>query len=616
MIRYHPWGDQRSRRGRSTGVMTISPSTRVAAARAGRALRTVASVALVLSAAIPASAQAGPPAQLSQLLPPDASGRIEQRLREAPSPPPSGAPPSLQVEPPPIEKAPESAANIPLTIQSVQLIGVTAYRTEELEQYWKDKVGKPGTLGDLFAIASEITARYRNDGYVLSRAVVPAQEIEGGKVQIRVVEGYVARVVFEGDDTRPDILRETGDAITSARPVRVSDLERYLLLLGDLPGVTVSSVLKPSTEETGGADLIIKIDRDLMQSFATLDSRGTRYVGPLQATYGTRVNSPFGLGDQTFVRMITTPALPNELIAFDLNNQQNLDGEGTTLGLQLNYAEAHPGFTLEELNLTSDASTIAVVLARPVIRSRAQNLRLSLTFAVNEYKTEANPVTVGVFPILHDNLRSLRLSAVWDSLDEYHGANLLGIQLSQGLDILGASRPGSPYLSNPLGHSDYTKFNFDASRLQSLGWEGWSFLSAATAQIALTPLLSSEQFGLGGSQFLRAYDPSDLVGDSGIGAKFELQYGEQPKTWYLKDYQAYTYFDIGRVQNLVQQPGVKSDDAGISIGVGSRFTLTDWASGYVEVSQPVMRGVPTEDTYTFAPHTHRPRIFFALISKF
>ncbi|MEJ0068472.1 MAG: hypothetical protein WDO24_06815 [Pseudomonadota bacterium] len=58
-------------------------------------------------------------------------------------------------------------------------------------------------------------------------------------------------------------------------------------------------------------------------------------------------------------------------------------------------------------------------------------------------------------------------------------------------------------------------------------------------------------------------------------------------------------------------PGEKSSDAGISIGVGSRFTLNEWSNGYIEVGQPIMRGVTTEGT-----HDHFPRLFFALIAKF
>lgn len=577
-------------------------------------------IALALLAALLAGGP-GLAAQLSQLppdvrLPPDATGRIQQRLREAPTPPPEPPPPSLQVEPPPVEEAPASAADIPLTIESVSLVGATVYKREELEQYWKDRLGKPGKLGDLFDIASAITARYRNDGYVLSRAVVPAQEIENGKVELRVIEGYVAHVIFKGSDDRPDILRATGEHITDVRPVRVSDLERYLLLLNDLPGATVTSVLQPATDQTGGADLVITVEKDIYQNFTTVDDRGTRYVGPVQYTLGTRINSVFGWGDQTFIRGITTPLYPNELMAFDFINQQSLDEEGTTLALQLNFAEAHPGYSLSPFKLTSDASTIAFVLAHPFIRSRTENLRFNVQAVANEYHTTSDSPAgdgsggSGSTTLLRDSIRSLRVGLLYDSIDKYQGANLAGLQFSQGLPILGASHPGATFLSRASGRPDYNKLNFDVSRAQSLA-EHWTLINAITAQKAFTSLLSSEQLGLGGSTFLRSYDPSDLVGDTGIAAKFELQYSNQPNEWYLKNYDLYSYFDIGKVQNRVVGPGDKASDSGISIGLGSRFTLTEWSNGYLELSQPIMRGVPTQGI-----HDHHPRIFFALIAKF
>jgi hemolysin activation/secretion protein len=552
-------------------------------------------------------------AQLPQGVPPDVGGRLDQRFREAPLPPPSTPPPSLEVEQPPAEQAPDSAANIPLKFESVTLVGMTVYTHGELDEYWRDRIGKQGTLGDLFAIAGAITSRYRNDGYVLSRAVVPAQEIEDGRVTIRVIEGYVDKVVFEGDDDRPGLLRGYGEAITQARPVRVADLERYLLLIGDQPGATISSVLRPSTDQTGAADLIIKVDREVMQNFATLDDRGTRFVGPLQATIGTRLNSLFGLADQTFLRAISTPIYPDELMAFDVNNLIVLDSEGTTLGTTLNYARAHPGYTLRtpvDLNITSQAETIGFTLTRPIIRSRIENLRVTLQTVANNYKTTSTNFDDSL--LLRDKIRSLRLGAIWETVDTWRGANAIGLQASQGLDILGATPSGSEKLSRAAGRSDYTKVTLEASRLQSLGGN-WTFNTAATSQYGFTPLLASEQLGLGGSQYLRAYDPSDIVGDSGVAAKFELQYGESVKQWYLQDYQLYSYFDVGGVWNHKNQPADKTPDAAIAIGFGSRFSLGEWSSGYVEVSQPLMRSVPTQGTND---HNHQPRIFFALIAKF
>jgi hemolysin activation/secretion protein len=162
------------------------------------------------------------------------------------------------------------------------------------------------------------------------------------------------------------------------------------------------------------------------------------------------------------------------------------------------------------------------------------------------------------------------------------------------------------------GRSDYWKVTLEASRLQSLGG-AWTFNSAVTSQYAFTPLLASEQLGLGGSQYLRSYDPSDIVGDSGVGSKFELQYNQSPKAWYLQDYQLYGYFDIGGVWNSKPQAADKTPDAGISLGFGSRFSIGEWASGYLEISQPIMRSVPTQGAND---HNHQPRIFFALIAKF
>ncbi|MBV8166385.1 MAG: ShlB/FhaC/HecB family hemolysin secretion/activation protein [Alphaproteobacteria bacterium] len=558
------------------------------------------------------------PEQRAQLPPgtltPDVGGRLDQRFREAPVPSPATPAPSLEVEQPPPEQAPDSAGSIPLQLESVTLVGMTVYAAGELEAYWKDRIGKPGTLGDLFAIASAITTRYRNDGYVLSRAVVPAQEIEGGRVTIRVIEGYVDKVVFEGDDDRPGLLRGYGEAITAARPVRVSDLERYLLLINDQPGATASAVLRPSTDQTGAADLIIKVDREVMQNFATIDNRGTRFVGPLQATAGTRLNSLFGLADQTFFRAISTPVFPDELMAFDANNLMVLDSEGTTLGTMLNYARAHPGFTLRtptDLDITSQAQTIGFNISRPIIRSRIENLRFNVQAVANDYKTTSAKVAgeTGDGLLLRDKIRSLRAGAVYENVDTWRGANAVGFVVSHGFDILGATASGTDKLSRASGRSDYTKVTLEASRLQSLGGS-WTFNAAFTSQYAFTPLLSSEQLGLGGSQYLRAYDPSDIVGDMGIGSKFELQYSESVKQWYLQDYQLYTYFDIGGVWNRKDQPGDRTPDAAISLGFGSRFSLGEWSSGYVEVSQPVMRNVPTESNH------YRPRVFFAVIAKF
>ena len=43
-----------------------------------------------------------------------------------------------------------------------------------------------------------MTKAYREAGYVLSRAIVPAQKISGGSIHIAVVEGFIDQVTVQG----------------------------------------------------------------------------------------------------------------------------------------------------------------------------------------------------------------------------------------------------------------------------------------------------------------------------------------------------------------------------------------------------------------------------------
>ena len=95
-------------------------------------------------------------------------------------------------------------------------------------------------------IAARITARYSEDGYLLSKAVVPAQEVELGVLRIRVIEGHLENIIFEGRVDGPTALLETyARKITESQPLRSDVLERYILLMNDLPGLSAERRLVP-----------------------------------------------------------------------------------------------------------------------------------------------------------------------------------------------------------------------------------------------------------------------------------------------------------------------------------------------------------------------------------
>lgn len=125
-------------------------------------------------------------------------GQIEKQFREPPKP---RATPQPIMEPPaPAQQAPVKADAVHFTLKQVLIEGATVYPEPALRPYFAGLLGREITLLEVYALANELTAHYRNDGYILSQIIVPEQKIilEEGIVRLRVIEGFVDQVRIEG----------------------------------------------------------------------------------------------------------------------------------------------------------------------------------------------------------------------------------------------------------------------------------------------------------------------------------------------------------------------------------------------------------------------------------
>ena len=118
---------------------------------------------------------------------------------------------------------------------------------------------------------------------------------------------------------------------------------------------------------------------------------------------------------------------------------------------------------------------------------------------------------------------------------------------------------------------------------------------AAAGQYAFDPLLSSEEFGLGGPEFLRAFDPSEQVGDHGLAGRLELQFLVDVGEPFLDVAQLYGFGDVGRIWNRDAAACEVERMTLASAGAGVRFNFTEWLSGGVEVAVPLKGQVQAEE---------------------
>ena len=513
-------------------------------------------------------------------IPPRAEpGQIERYLQEPAAPQIPRKGPDLNGD---FRVPPDEGEEMSLVLGSVVVEGSTVYSDEELASLYEDRLGQKIALAEVFGIADAITAKYRNDGYILSRAILPPQTIEDGAVTIRIVEGYIDEVRIEGE-VRGDraLLDAYAAKIMRSRPLSVAHLERYLLLIDDLPGISSEAVLNPAEDTPGAADLVILVEEDATDGFVRLDNRGTKFNGPVRLWLGAGLNSLTGDHDRTAARFVTARSR-RELTYLELGYERQIGTEGNKLYLQFAHTDSEPGHTLRTLEIESGSRSFRTGFVSPVIRSRAENLSLHADFIYRNSGT-----TIFDNRLSKDRVRFVSLGARWDNTDGSGGINMLGLHLDRGLSILGASGKDSKDLSREKGRADFTRLRLNASRLQRLGGR-WSLLADFRSQLAASKLLASEEFGLGGEGCGRAYDPAQVAGDNGGCLLAEVRYGHNPGAGALQGYQIYGFYDVGRVWR--KSPGALEKKADLSsAGLGVRFNFTDWLSGSFETAWPLIK---------------------------
>ena len=493
--------------------------------------------------------------------------------------------------------------NKAFTLTRIVLEGSSVYGEQGPKEAYQKWIGQPVSFADLQAIAQALTAHYRNDGYVLSRVVLAPQKIGGGVVKYKAVEGYIDQVVIAGE-TRGDrkLLETYAEKIKAERPLNAKTLERYMLLMDDLPGVTARSVLRASDAQQGASTLTVQLEADRYDASLQVDNRGNKFLGPYQLQAVGAYNSAFGIYDRNTLRVLGSSDL-EELRYGDFTNELQLDSEGTKLTTRIATARTEPGNSLKALEVKGSTNLIEIAVSHPFLRSRASNLNARTEFRAQNSKNES----LGT-ELFDDQVRHLALGLDFDTIDSWSGINRINATVTQGLDVLGATDDGTNR-SRVDGRHVFTKFSGSVSRVQDIT-DTVSLFALVSGQASDDPLLTSEQFSLGGEGIGRAYDGAELLGDHGVAGIVELRYhGVPEEPGFIQSYQPYMFYDGGAVWLKEPAVGEKARESLTSTGLGTRFNLEGDYSGYVELSLPLTRDVSSTENKD-------ARFFFNLSKRF
>jgi hemolysin activation/secretion protein len=509
-------------------------------------------------------------------------GRLDQRERLH-TPEKS---PQLQLQPMqvlPNVSAPEGSKQTILKLKDVRISGMTAFTRSDVEDIYAPYLDHEVTLDTVWLFAGQLTERYHNAGYFLSRVIVPQQEIKDGVVILRAVEGYIGDVKFKDSLAQNRVVKQWINKLLSYRPIKITELESVLLSLKDLPGVDLRAVLQPEEAAKGAEDAVdLVLERTpvpVISGGVSFDDYSSRFFGPYEAQVQAQV--VYWPTQKTIAAFLSS--LARDKVMYGSLKHELPVFAGGTLALYGAHTNAVPGYTLEALDIKSHSTTVGASLNYSVIRQRQENLTGGIVLELRNTKSDILNT-----PLVRDKVRVARLNLNYQKADRWSGKNTLDATLSQGLSVLGSSKAGDLNLSRSAAKPNFTKFTMSLSRLQDVT-ENWDINVAASGQIASGSLYSSEQFGYGGQAFGRAYDDSEITGDRGMAASAELRYLGF-RSWKGFQVVPYEFYDIGAVWND-DKTAVAGYASGSSAGAGMRVLSEYGVSGNFGLAFPLTRAI-------------------------
>jgi hemolysin activation/secretion protein len=515
--------------------------------------------------------------------------REQERSRKSDVPVPIVAPQTV---------GPAGSQSFRLT--SIVIEGATAISADELAPAYSAYLGRTISESELAAIANAVSALYRNAGFHLSRAIIPAQEIKNGHVRIKLIEGSIHTVSVEGSHN-PRI-KQLLEPVTAERPSRLGTLERQLLLINDTPGMRVEETgLEEIGLATGNFRLTLRVKAWAIYSAAALDNWGVPAIGPLQSHFAGVLSSPFIPGDAAGFNFSVVPDAPRELTFGRLWYEAPVGLSGARFGFSASYGEIWPNDERRLVATRTVSETLEARLTTVPRRTRTSSLWLTAGMAIGNFSERED---TGF--LYKDYVRAVSLGADYQVQDTSGAWNYVTLTFRQGLPLFGASERGDPALSRIDGSAEFSKLEFAVTRLQPLN-DNWSARFATAGQIASTALLSSQEFYLGGLLFGRGYEAAEISGDNGIAGAMEIRFDQKVSNWLLESYQLYGFVDGGAVRDF--RAGSDRTISLSSAGGGVRFYFKEDFQADVGIAFPLTYRTITNDD-------HSPRVYFVVAKAF
>jgi hemolysin activation/secretion protein len=485
----------------------------------------------------------------------------------------------------PPARAVENQTRDRLFIQEFRVKGAHHLSQTEIEDAVYPFLG-PGRTGvDVEQARSALEKAYHDKGYQTVAVEIPQQQVKGGIVYLQVVEATVGRLRVRGARYfSPDQVKAQAPSLTEGKLVNFKEVPHDIVALNQSPDRRVTPTLSQG-KLPGTVDIDLNVKDTLpVHGSLELNNRHSANTKPLRLDGSVRDDNLWQLGHAVG---FSFEIAPQRLRNAEIFSAYYLAPVPSVEGLSLMVQGTKQNSNVAAVGNTGELSRGKILGVRANFTLPAgQDFYQSISLGI-DYKQFNQDIAVGSSDI-SSPITYYPFSANYSATYAPKGSST---EFNAGVtfDLRGTGSASAEFDNSRFGaDGGFIDFHGDLSHTHDLP-AGLQVFGKIQGQLSDEPLVSGEQFSLGGLDTVRGYLEGEVPGDNAFSSTLELRspsviswLGQKTGEWRF-----YVFGDAGWVTKIDTLPEEDSRFSLESLGVGSRIQVLDHLSGSIDAADPL-----------------------------
>jgi len=450
----------------------------------------------------------------------------------------------------------------------------------------------PGrSLSDVNAARDALQKIYQDKGYQSVVVELPPQQVKDGVIYLQVVESKVGQVRVEGAKYySPQHIRDAVPALSEGTVPDFTVAQQQLTDLNKSPDRQVIPVLKPGAlPQTVDIDLKVD-DHSPVHGSLEVNNQQSADTSVLRSTAALSYSNLWQLGHVVSGSFLIAPQHPQDAEVYSFSYLAPLPDSRLSLLATMFHSNSNVA-SLGGSNVLGKGTSygISAIYTLPSTSEYTQSASIEIDrkhFDENvSLAGQLSQTPLTYMPITFSYNGQLNRKSSQTSFEASVTTNLRGV----------GSDPGAFDNKRYNATADFFYAKFDVNHTQDFSHD-IQLNGHVSAQLANSPLVSSEQFAAGGINTVRGYLAAEDTADSGVIGSVELRSPSVAKYFGsgVNEWRFLSFVDAAHLWLLSPLPEQTSTFNLLSAGVGTRIQLLKYASADLEMAFLLKAGSSTK----------------------